>query len=68
LIPACKLASKHADPAPRTMTAPSMTLDNGKEFACFKYVEKNTGIGVSFANAYAAWQRGANENVNGLIR
>ena len=44
------------------------TYDNGKEFAHHKIIEKKAGLLVYFANAYCAWERGANENVNGLIR
>jgi len=46
----------------------TLTLDNGKEFARFKDIEKNTGLAVYFADPYSAWQRGANENTNGLLR
>lgn len=46
----------------------SMTLDNGREFAAFRKVEQKTGIKVYFADPYCAWQRGTNENTNGLIR
>jgi IS30 family transposase len=46
----------------------TLTLDNGKEFARFRDIEKNTGLTVYFADPYSAWQRGANENTNGLLR
>lgn len=46
----------------------TLTLDNGKEFSRFKELEDGTGIRVYFADAYAAWQRGTNENTNGLLR
>ncbi len=46
----------------------TLTLDNGKEFARFGDIEKNTGLTVYFADPYSAWQRGANENTNGLLR
>lgn len=46
----------------------TLTVDNGSEFAQFKEVEKNTGLDIYFAKPYAAWQRGANENTNGLLR
>ena len=46
----------------------TLTLDNGKEFARFKEIEKNTGLVVYFADPYSAWQRGTNENTNGLLR
>ena len=45
----------------------TFTTDRGKEFACYKEVEK-LNIKVYFADAYAAWQRGSNENSNGLLR
>lgn len=46
----------------------TLTLDNGKEFSRFKDLEAATGLKVFFADAYSAWQRGANENINGLLR
>lgn len=45
-----------------------MTVDNGSEFAGFKQFEQKTGLEIYFAKPYAAWQRGANENTNGLLR
>jgi IS30 family transposase len=45
-----------------------LTLDNGKEFSQFKELEEQTGLKVYFAEPYAAWQRGTNENTNGLLR
>jgi IS30 family transposase len=46
----------------------TLTVDNGKEFARFKLIEARTGLAVFFADPYAAWQRGTNENTNGLLR
>lgn len=46
----------------------SFTSDRGKEFACYKDVEKNLKIDFYFADPYSAWQRGTNENSNGLLR
>ncbi len=46
----------------------SMTLDNGKEFAEHAKLTKHLGLEVYFAKPYASWQRGTNENTNGLIR
>lgn len=45
----------------------TFTSDRGKEFACYEDVEKR-GISFYFADAYSAWQRGSNENSNGLLR
>ena len=75
---AAKLADKKADTfAGETIRAfrriprawrKTLTADNGKEFARFKRIEAATGLTVFFADPYAAWQRGTNENTNGLIR
>lgn len=46
----------------------TLTVDNGKEFSQFKELETKTGMKVYFADPYAAWQRGTNENTNGLLR
>lgn len=49
-------------------TFKSFTSDRGKEFACYKEVETKLGIDFYFADPYCAWQRGTNENSNGLLR
>ena len=46
----------------------SLTLDNGKEFAKHEEIARDSGIDVFFANPYHSWERGTNENTNGLIR
>jgi IS30 family transposase len=46
----------------------TMTFDNGKEFAGFKALEKTVGLCCYFADPYSSWQRGTNENTNGLLR
>jgi IS30 family transposase len=75
---AAKLCDKKAD----TMTQKSikafwrvpkamrktLTVDNGKEFSLFKEIEEKTGLTIYFADPYAAWQRGSNENTNKLMR
>ena len=76
------IAAKLTDKKASTMTAQStalfrrmprrlrytLTVDNGKEFSQFKEIEAKTGMRVYFADPYAAWQRGTNENTNGLLR
>jgi len=46
----------------------TLTSDNGKEFACHKEVASELNIGFYFAHPYHSWERGLNENTNGLIR
>ena len=75
---AAKLASKSAEdytiatleifkkiPSAKVKT---FTVDNGKEFANFKEMEKGLAAKVYFANPYHSWERGTNENTNGLLR
>ncbi len=46
----------------------TITVDNGKEFAGHKEIAKALEAKVYFANPYCSWERGLNENTNGLIR
>lgn len=46
----------------------SITFDNGKEFAEHQQLTRRLGLRVYFADPYASWQRGTNENTNGLLR
>ncbi|MBP8041551.1 MAG: IS30 family transposase [Bacteroidales bacterium] len=48
--------------------AHTITGDNGKEFAEHKKISQGLGIDFYFARPYHSWERGANENTNGLIR
>ena len=43
-------------------------VDNGSEFAQFKILEEASNSKVYFADPYSPWQRGLNENTNGLLR
>lgn len=44
------------------------TADNGTEFHQYKQIEGATGVKFYFATPYHSWERGTNENTNGLIR
>lgn len=44
------------------------TTDRGKEFACHTAIQVQLGLTLYFADAYSSWQRGSNENSNGLLR
>lgn len=46
----------------------TITSDNGKEFANHQLISQALEIGFYFAHPYASWERGTNENTNGLIR
>lgn len=46
----------------------TITSDNGKEFALHQEIASSLEIDFYFAKPYHSWQRGANENLNGLIR
>lgn len=46
----------------------TLTVDNGKEFARHEALARQTGLAVYFAHPYSAWERGTNENTNGLLR
>lgn len=46
----------------------TLTADNGKEFSDYSTVEQTLNTDVYFADPYASWQRGTNENTNGLLR
>ena len=46
----------------------TITADNGKEFAYHEEVTEHLKCGVYFADPYCSWQRGWNENTNGLLR
>ena len=46
----------------------TMTFDNGKEFAEHQRMDKELQSTTYFADPFASWQRGSNENLNGLLR
>lgn len=46
----------------------TLTRDNGKENIKYEKLSNDLGIQVFFAHPYSSWERGSNENLNGLIR
>ena len=72
-----KVASKHAEGVatktiellyPHKAYTETITADNGKEFADHATISQALEASVYFAHPYHAWERGLNENTNGLIR
>jgi IS30 family transposase len=65
-VAACAFAGAlNAIPAPLRKT---LTYDQGKEMAEHESLARATGMRIFFADPHAPWQRGANENTNGLLR
>ena len=46
----------------------TITFDNGTEFHDYKLIEQAYPVRCYFATPYHSWERGSNENMNGLIR
>lgn len=46
----------------------SLTYDQGKGMSEYKQLTERTGVAVFFADPHSPWQRGSNENTNGLLR
>jgi len=53
---------------PHAKKVHTLTADNGKEFAQHKTIAASLDADFYFAHPYASWERGTNENMNGLIR
>jgi IS30 family transposase len=75
---AAKVASRHAEPVAQAVVqtlqdypvswVKTITFDNGTEFANHQGMSQKLNASVYFADPYAAYQRGSNEQVNGLLR
>jgi IS30 family transposase len=74
---AAQVDSKHAEPVTKAtinLLTPfeervhTITADNGKEFAWHEDIAKQLKTKVYFAHPYHSWERGVNENTNGLLR
>lgn len=59
---ACRKLARHKD---RVQT---ITSDNGREFANHEQIARSLEADFYFANPYHSWERGLNENTNGLVR
>lgn len=72
-----RVGSKHADVVANTIidmlepykkSVHTITFDNGGEFANHKEIAKKLEADMYFAHPYSSWERGLNENFNGLLR
>lgn len=52
----------------RLLPRATLTLDNGPENTCWSELQRDLGIACYFAHPYHSWERGTNENTNGLVR
>ena len=52
----------------RDLPVNTITNDNGSEFADHQLTAKELGVDIYFNDPYSSWQRGTNENTNGLVR
>lgn len=75
LVEFTKLERKTADLTAKAMISKlrdyetkTLTLDNGTEFTNHEDVTKEIGVVTYFCHPYSSWERGANENANGLLR
>lgn len=51
-----------------SLTVKTITSDNGREFAHHQSIAQQLGADFYFAHPYSSWERGTNENTNGLVR
>ena len=72
----CTLPSKHAEPITQAIIEllkwderlETITFDNRKEFSRHEEIASALNADCYFAHPYSSWERGTNENTNGLIR
>lgn len=58
----------HQELGPMRDRVLTLTVDNGREWSDHRGIARDLGGAVYFARPYASWQRGLNENTNGLVR
>ena len=62
------LISEHSIDLLKDIEIKSITFDNGKEFSNHQHIAEKLQTSIYFARPYRPWERGTNENTNGLIR
>jgi IS30 family transposase len=63
-----EIAAKQCFDAVPSKYTKTLTLDNGVEMSNYEKIERTTNIQIYFAHPYHSWERGTNENTNGLLR
>lgn len=63
----CRAIHRHMKRLPGEFRR-TITFDRGKEFAGYQRLKRSLGLDVYFADPHSPWQRGTNENTNGLVR
>ncbi len=63
-----ELAAKHCFASITAQYRKTLTLDNGIEMNNYEAIERQNLLQVYFAHPYHSWERGTNENTNGLLR
>lgn len=61
-------AARHCFAAIPTQYRKTLTLDNGVEMSNYEEMEQTNQLQIYFAHPYHSWERGTNENTNGLLR
>jgi IS30 family transposase len=77
LLRCAKLKNRHSREVAQTVVqllkpirrqVHTITFDNGTEFGRHQHISNELGANIYFAKPYCSWQRGTNENTNGLLR
>lgn len=61
-------SAKVSNLKPFAIRVKTLTYDNGKEFAAHGLIDQQLNRTTYFARPFASWERGSNENLNGLLR